>query len=403
MAISSGHLVLSLDATAFGPGATVGLFGANGDASGLATTTGVQIDVQFSSPSGGIGQLAGLPVMVVSVPVLGSAAGKTVAVTATSPDSSVTVGSGSVAVKGTLSVGKIPAGMGVVPAGAVVQITGTGFTAATGVAIDGVVVASTQFASATEIDVTLGGATELVGKQVRMTDGGVEFDYFCFQPGDPVNLPSPSYLTSVQPLFPLSAANGFSGVYNGIGGVVEVENPNETAATVNFSTLDIYGSGQAADPFSIPPGGWGVFTGPDRGSLIMVSNLPVRAVFLAYCSPGVGLPVCLSPLTAFDNATENPAPVVTPSSLSFAWQIGSSMLPASRTVAVTAPAFGNSRYTVTSGGAWLSVSQFTGLVSVNPAGLALGTYQGSILISQNGLSSDTASGHIDGNGTWRCR
>ncbi len=59
MAISSGHLVLSLGPTVFGTGAMVGLFGANGDASGLATTTGTQIDVQFSSPSGGIGQLAG--------------------------------------------------------------------------------------------------------------------------------------------------------------------------------------------------------------------------------------------------------------------------------------------------------------------------------------------------------
>lgn len=388
MAISSGHLVLSLDATAFGAGAMVGLFGSNGDASGLATTTGAQIDVQFSSPSGGIGQLAGLPVMVVSVPVLGSAGGNTVTVSATSPDSSVTVGSGAVTVQGTLSVGKIPAGMGVVPAGTLVPVYGSGFTAATGVAIDGVVVASTQFISPTEIDVTLGGAAELVGKQVRVTDSGVEFDYFCFQPGDPVNLPY-SFLTSVQPLFPLFAANGFTGVYNGIGGVLEVENPNETAATVNFSTLNIYGSGQAAAPLSIPAGSWGILTGSDVGSLIMVSNLPVRAVFLAYCSPGVGLPVCLSPLMLFDNATENPAPVVTPSSLSFAWQIGSSPLPAPRSVTITAPALGSSRYTVTSGGSWLSVSQSNGLISVNPTGMALGTYQGSILISQNGLSSTT--------------
>lgn len=38
--ISSGHLVLNLDATVFGPGAMVGLFGATGDALGAATTTG---------------------------------------------------------------------------------------------------------------------------------------------------------------------------------------------------------------------------------------------------------------------------------------------------------------------------------------------------------------------------
>src|ERR1035438_6574692 len=37
-AIGSGHLILNLDATAFGTGAMGGLFGANGDATGLATT-----------------------------------------------------------------------------------------------------------------------------------------------------------------------------------------------------------------------------------------------------------------------------------------------------------------------------------------------------------------------------
>jgi hypothetical protein len=73
VAIAQGHIVLNLDATAFGSGAMVGLFGANGDATGLATVTWPQIDVQFSSPTGGIGQVAGLPVMVISVQILASA------------------------------------------------------------------------------------------------------------------------------------------------------------------------------------------------------------------------------------------------------------------------------------------------------------------------------------------
>ena len=73
VAMAAGHLVLTLDPTVFGSGAQVGLFGANADAIGLATTTGSQIDMRFSSATGGIGQLAGLPVLVVSVPVLKSA------------------------------------------------------------------------------------------------------------------------------------------------------------------------------------------------------------------------------------------------------------------------------------------------------------------------------------------
>jgi hypothetical protein len=119
-------------------------FGANADAAGLATVNGPQIDVQFSSASGGIGQLAGLPVLVISVPVLASAAGRTVVISATSPDSSVSVASGSIKVQGTLSVEKIPAGTGVVAAGTVVPVYGTGFTASTTVTIDGALITPTN-------------------------------------------------------------------------------------------------------------------------------------------------------------------------------------------------------------------------------------------------------------------
>jgi hypothetical protein len=104
-AIASGHIVVTLDQTFFGNTPQVGLFGANGDALGLATVNWPQIDIQFSSPSGGIGALAGLSAMVISVPVLSTATGTSV-VSATSPDSSATVVSGSVTVQGGLSIGK---------------------------------------------------------------------------------------------------------------------------------------------------------------------------------------------------------------------------------------------------------------------------------------------------------
>ena len=353
--------------------------------------------MQFSSPSGRIGQLAGLPVMVVSVPVLGSAAGKTVAVTATSPDSSVTVGSGSVTVQGTLSVGKIPAGMGVVPAGTVVPVTGTGFTPSTTVSIDGVVISSAEFVSATEIDVTIGGAAELVGKVARVVDSGLEFDYFCFQPEDPVNF-SPGgavgpYLANTEPMFPLAAAGGFSAHVAAVGGVVEIENPNPTVAVVSFANLNQYGSGTAAAPVSIPAGSWTAFTTADEGSSwVVTSTLPIRVLPLGFCGDGIGPPVCVLPLNIapYDERTEDAAPLLAPSSLAFAWQIGSSILPAPRSISIVAPALGTLKFTVTSGASWLSASESGGFsVSVNPSQLALGTYQGSISITQSGLSFAT--------------
>jgi uncharacterized protein (TIGR03437 family) len=398
MAIAAGHLVLSLDSTAFGAGTTVGLFGANGDAQGLAAVTGSQMDVQFSSASGGIGQLAGLPVLVFSVPVLASAAGRTVAVTASSPDSSVTVAAGSVTVTGTLSVAKIPAGLGVAAAGTVVPVTGTGFTASTTVTMDGVAIASTQFVSAQEVDITLGGAAELVGKRARVSDGATEFDYFCFQPGDPVNVPAASgfgaQLANVQPLFPLFASTGLRAGPLEIGGVIAIQNPNASAATVTDNAMQVCcGPLQGtSSSFSIPPGSW-----IEHDSIRVIdnlsSNLPVRVVPIALCA-GPLPPGCLSPLSpAFpsDPGTEGqPAPAVTPASLVFAWQKGSAA-PAPRTILASASeTIITATPATTSGGTWLSVSSetataagYTFSVSVDPSQLAVGTYPGSLLLQQS--------------------
>ena len=128
--------------------------------------------------------------MEISVPVVAS------------PDSSLSVASGSVTV----------------------PVYGTGFTPSTTVTIDGVAIASTRFVSATEIDVTTGGSAELVRKHARVTDSDVDFDCFSFQPNDPVNFPEPTgygpLVASVQPLFPLFASTGLNGSSGGFGGVI---------------------------------------------------------------------------------------------------------------------------------------------------------------------------------------
>ena len=396
MVIARGHLVLNLDETTFGTGAMVGLFGANGDALGLATVTGPQIDVQFSSATGGIGQLAGLPVMVISVPVLASTTGRTVAVSATSPDSSVSVASGSVTVQGTLSVRKIPAGMGVVAAGTVVPVYGKGFTASTTVTIDGVEIASTSFVSPQEVDVTLGGATELVGKLARITESGVEFDYFCFQPNDPVNIPLTTYygpaLADVQPLFPLFASTGFGYSNYGYNGeVVEVQNPNPAAVTVGLEKSNNLGVNVSQESLSIPAGSWAIFEGARGTTFAGSSSLPVRVVGMDSCT-ALPLPVCLAPTGPYDT-TMQAAPAITPASLAFGWQRGASTPPASRTVSVSRQSYpGAATATVVAGQSWLAASNpvpasnsndaiFS--VSANPSQLAVGTYQGSIVVSMN--------------------
>ncbi len=399
MPISSGHLILTLDAAAFGPTPAVGLFGANADAGGFAKVSGAQVDIQFASPSGGIGQLAGLPVLVISVPVLAAASGRTVTLTATSPDSSVTIAPGSLLVQGSLSVARINAGMGVVPSGAVIPVLGSGFTPSTTVTMDAVSIASTKFVSSGEIDLTLGGAAELTGKLARVRDGAAEFDYFCFQPADPVNSASTSKfaqsISGVQPLFPIFASGGFSGSTTEIGGVIYVQNPNTSPAAVTVTnTNSCCGPGIYATPTSltIPAGSWAIVDGQNDSSFTVVSNLPVRVVSGEI---GVGGPVnSVSPgsVRPYDPNTEGPSPLsLTPPSLSFSWQLGTPA-PAARTVVVTSQGSSlvNVTPAVTSGASWLSASTGSFLgnsvtlsISVNPSQLTAGPYQGTILVKES--------------------
>ena len=69
------------------------------------------------------------------------------------------------------------------PAGTALQIAGSGFDASTTVAIDGVAVSCVDFVNAIQLNVTLGGATEMAGKHIRVTNSaGAQIDYYAALP-----------------------------------------------------------------------------------------------------------------------------------------------------------------------------------------------------------------------------
>ena len=70
-------------------------------------------------------------------------------------------------VGGSLSIQDVVPGGGLVPAGTLVRIDGTGFTPATTLQIDGVSVSSTQFVNSREFNFTLGVPTDLTGFEFR--------------------------------------------------------------------------------------------------------------------------------------------------------------------------------------------------------------------------------------------
>jgi uncharacterized protein (TIGR03437 family) len=324
--------------------------------------------------------------------VLASAAGRTVSVTATSPDSSLEVASGSVTVNGALSVAKIPAGLGVAPAGTVVPINGTGFTASTTVTIEGVAISSTRFVSPQEVNVTLGGAAELVGKLARVKDGEAEFEYFCFQPDGPVTFSSTGVggrLENVQPLFPLLSSTGFrASSASTVGISLAIQNPHASTATVTDTAIQVCcGPLQgSSSTFSIPAGGW-IVRGIYRTSHSYTSDLPLRAVSIAACFDPQNIG-CLSPSPRLDaKGQTQPAPEVIPSAITLTWQRESKPPPARTLWASSSNTALTLSAATASGGPWLSVSgpnpDRTYSVAVEPSQLGVGSYHGSIFVRQS--------------------
>jgi hypothetical protein len=151
----------------------------------------------------------------------------------------------------------------------------------------------------------------------------------------------------------------------------------------------VFFTGVAA-PFSIPAGSWAIFAGADDSDFVVSSNLPVRAMAMDMCDFGmVPQKYCPSPPVPFDSAAlVSLPPSLTPAAVTFGWQMGSSILPAPKTVSINASSAGALTACVTSDSSWLSVSLQSPVatsmtVTVNPSQLALGTYQGSILLTQS--------------------
>jgi hypothetical protein len=165
------------------------VFSASGDAMAIggAETFGGSFGfrIYFRSSSAGVGRIPGLPILEFSIPVTAA-----FSVTLDLANSSffgpggnykATVAPGSVAIGGQLSIQKITPGgeTGILPAGSVLPIAGTGFSSATSVQIEGASVASVTVVSPTLINLTLAAATEIMGKHIRVRNaGGAQVDYW---------------------------------------------------------------------------------------------------------------------------------------------------------------------------------------------------------------------------------
>ena len=297
----SGELVLDLDPKMFGGILSADVFSATGDQAGVATIQGDHLDVSFTSQTGGIGRLPGLPIMVISVPILASVPPATTAIvslqagTAAWKDTNnivygVSAAPGTLTVQGSLSVKDVLPGGGPQPDGTVVRIEGTGFLPLTTAAIDGVILSSTRFVKSQEIDVTLGGPADLSAKRLAITNpGGEATIFFSALRPNVIHRPDDAALAAVQPILPsqgYAAANagGFLFTHDGIA----VENPGPTPVDVLFQSSSYFlNGGETIVPNSVtlPPYSLYIDSGhalggdaTDRASLSILPSAPIRAV-----------------------------------------------------------------------------------------------------------------------------
>lgn len=244
--ISSGIVGVQFDPSIFGWVTSASGFSATGDQLGNVFIYQTQATIRLASESGGLGQLPGMPIAVINVPVLpGAKPGTTSSITFTSTSGwqdpagdtyAVTVKPGTFTVSGTLSVQSMVPGAGLLPAGTTLQLAGTGFDATTKVAVDGVSLSSTQIVSPQQMNITLAGAAEIAGRAVRLSKAsgeGVEF----FPSFTPIQ-ETPDALGPIPPLLPPSTSSlirwdvdpsGATRVYIGC-----VENPSASPVTLTY-------------------------------------------------------------------------------------------------------------------------------------------------------------------------
>jgi uncharacterized protein (TIGR03437 family) len=406
--ISSGRLEMKFDPAVFGSISSVAVFSAQGDAVGIATVSGQSLDVFLSSTAGGIGQLPHLPILTVTIPVLATApVGRVSAITLdanpgagneplgaerpwTDPQRniySVTVAPGTVTVGGSLSVQNLVPGGGLRPAGTLVRLNGSGFSAATSVGIDGVSVSNTQFIGPGEIDLTLGGAADLTGKRVVLRNpDGAQVEYFSAIPCAPD--PSPSNAT-IQPLLPAQTWTSAGVVFTERGGMIALQNPNPTAVEVILQTRSVVSVLSGQTTVTIPPGALHVYATdnlaiPGANGFRALASAPLRMLGIGQGFVSLYLPAVLPDLPPLQQLTARPAAAV-----SFLWQIGTAA-PAPASIFLEAPLNAQFAFRVTSPPAPFSItltqaaSPATLTVTLNSVGLTAGTYTGNITLTPEG-------------------
>jgi uncharacterized protein (TIGR03437 family) len=429
IAVSSGSAIITLDPAIFDNITAADVYSATGDQIGVATIQGRQVDIEFTSQSGGIGRLPNLPVLSINVPVLATAPPGTISTPVIQPGIAQWLDiqgqqytptfSGAATVGGALSVRNIQPPGTLLPAGTVVQIAGTGFTRDTTVQFDGVPFTGVQFANPQELTLTLAAPTDLTGRRLTLQNlFGPPATFFCTLHGAFTQRPASGPLANIQPILPTQLYSGaYAGNFVFSTQGVALQNPSAHSVNVSFEAVSIVNNAQTATQTSITlSSGESYFrSGAELGgaarlntSLAILPDSPIRMALVSpYSGPSsftfpTGTPSPTTQLAVVLNGSVDSSA----SPLIWNWTPGGA-IPQPIVLGVTnlVPAPFSVSTSTHSGGSWLSVSPSQGnatcvrvfgattcsdpsiaTVSVNPVKLTPGTYNGTVTFLPQGLN-----------------
>ncbi len=398
--IASGAFTIDLDPAVFGEISDVTVFGAAGDALGYARVAGRHAEVHFSSPSGSIGQLPGLPIAVLSAPVL---AGATVPVAidptlapwldTNGKPYAVTAAPGALGSTGAMWLRSVTPGGGYLPAGAVLRVNGGGFDATTKVAMDGVSIASQQLIDPQRIELTLGGATEMTAKHMIVTNGsGDRQEFFTAIPSAPSASVSP--FPGVFPIVPLNVSQRItanssipsnSGVENGLA----LMNQKLEPVTVTFLGVPLFTANYSQVSVTVPPSSMYFLylnslsdgqVPPRSTSRYWISaSAPIRMLAYSSKAQSFGENVYLE-VPGEDTSEPRPVSIQSyPDTVTWSWQAGKAA-PAGATISISPI---GQPFTAAASVPWVQLSQSQGTLILTPnlTGLTAGTYSATVAVT----------------------
>jgi uncharacterized protein (TIGR03437 family) len=407
-ALAGGSVQVQLDPAIFDTIVAADVYSATGDQAGSATIQGRTVDIEFGSGTAGVGMMPELPVFTITVPVLATAKpGSTYQMTVKQGSApwtdlaknqytfSVTQGTFTVGSSG-FSVSNVGIAGGLLPAGSLVEVDGTGFTAGMGVAIDGVPIGPVVLQGPTRLLVVLGTPTALDFRRFLVFNPSAPpVTFYPVMHGGTQAFGS----AQVQPIFPLELyVGGGTGTDPVQTRVVGFQNPMANPVVMTTIATTVREEPIRASEYT--------FTIPAESTYLSTSIFSIDMLGSTEWSPSSPVRMVLALENSFSLLGGDPAPVthlgVVPCNKTLDLTASVGGMPVSQqfiTSGIGLPTPFTVSVATANGGNWLSatpesntaITNFfafctsattaqTITVTGNPAGLAAGTYQGMVTI-----------------------